>query len=102
MEKTSVQVNNFTFDLNDPLIIYNNKHIVFTPLEFKLLTYLLINKNRTVTRSMLHNNVFLYSEDRNIDMYIGYLRRKLENIITISTIRGFGYGIFDKFQKNEN
>lgn len=74
-----------------------NKTIQLTPQEFKLLEYLMRNKGRVLTREMILNRVWLYSQDietRVVDVYMGYLRKKIDSNQSkslIHTIRGFGY-----------
>jgi len=75
------------------------KPIQLTPQEFKLLQYLLSNKGRILTRDMILNRVWLYSQDietRVVDVYMGYLRKKVDsgyNKKLLHSVRGFGYMI---------
>lgn len=75
--------------------------IQLTPQEFKLLQYLMTNKGRILTREMILNRVWLYSPDietRVVDVYVGYLRKKIDsgfNQKLIRSVRGFGYMIKD-------
>ena len=75
------------------------KLIQLTPKEYKLLQYLMINKNRILSREMILNRIWLYSPDiesRAVDVYIGYLREKIDKSFKnklIHTVRGFGYKI---------
>ncbi len=71
--------------------------ITLTPKEFALLEYLVRNKERVCTRSRIIEHVWdihFDSDTSVIDVYITFLRRKLEaagceNLI--QTIRGVGY-----------
>ncbi len=75
------------------------KEITLTPLEFKLLEYLMTNRGEVLSRDMILNRIWLYSEDvdtRVVDVYIGYLRRKIDKdykVKLIHSVRGFGYTI---------
>lgn len=75
------------------------KQIQLTPQEFKLLEYLMHNKGRILTRDMILNRVWLYSQDietRVVDVYMGYLRKKVDsdfNKKLLHSVRGFGYMI---------
>jgi len=75
------------------------KNIKLTPQEFKLLEYLMYNKGRVLTRDMILNRVWLYSQDietRVVDVYMGYLRKKIDGKYVkklLHSIRGFGYMI---------
>ncbi len=77
----------------------DGKAIQLTPQEFKLLQYLMKNKDRILTREMILNRIWLYStevETRVVDVYIGYLRKKIDAGFSkklIHSIRGFGYMI---------
>lgn len=64
--------------------------------EFELLTYLMENRTRVVTREELLNHIWGYDYDgetRTLDMHIRTLRQKLgaEAGSMIKTIRGVGY-----------
>ena len=65
--------------------------------EFSLLEYLVRNKGRTVTRTMIAEHVWDINFDTGtnvIDVYINYLRRKLDKVGAggmITTVRGKGY-----------
>lgn len=73
------------------------KQIDLTPQEFKLLHFLAINKNKVMTRDIILSKIWFFSPEvdtRVVDVYIGYLRKKIElpseqKIIT--SVRGFGY-----------
>ncbi len=73
--------------------------IQLTPQEFKLLEYLINNKGRVLTRDMILNRVWLYSQDietRVVDVYMGYLRKKIDGDNPkklLHSVRGFGYMI---------
>jgi len=72
-----------------------------TPLEFKLLEYLMANKGRVLTRDMILTRVWSASPDietRVVDVYIGYLRKKIDKGFPnpiLQSVRGFGYMIKD-------
>lgn len=75
------------------------KEIPLTAKEFKLLEYLLKNKGIVLSRETILDHVWLYSPDidtRVVDVYIGYLRRKIDEGSSkklIKSVRGFGYTI---------
>lgn len=77
------------------------KLIQLTPQEYKLLQYLIRNKGRILTREMILNRVWLYSQDietRVVDVYMGYLRKKIDQDFDkklLHSVRGFGYMIKD-------
>jgi two-component system, OmpR family, response regulator len=75
--------------------------IDLSPTEFSLLSFLLKNANRAVSRSEIIEHVwdFAYDGTSNVvDVYIRYLREKLDRPFgtnTIETIRGVGYMVRD-------
>jgi len=77
----------------------SEKVISLTPQEFKLLEYLMSNRNIVLTREMILNRIWLYSPDiesRVVDVYVGYLRKKIDTGFKkklIHSVRGFGYTI---------
>mgnify|MGYP001415228427 CR=1 FL=1 len=77
------------------------KKIELTAKEFELLKFLLINKDRILTREKLLNAVWGYSiivNTRVVDVHVGKLRKKIDEGYgkeLIDTMRGFGYKITD-------
>ncbi len=73
------------------------KLLSLTPQELKLLQYMMQNKGRILTRDMILNRLWLSSVDietRIVDVYIGYLRKKIDTGFEkklIHSVRGFGY-----------
>ena len=73
--------------------------IVLSAKEFKLLVFLLENKNRIVTRTQILNVVWNTNTDtftNVVDVYISYLRTKIDNPFPeklIKTVKGRGYMI---------
>lgn len=73
--------------------------ITLTPTEYDLLVYLILNKNKVVTRENILLNVWGYDfegETNVIDVFIRHLRKKIEDGFStslITTVRGIGYTI---------
>jgi heavy metal response regulator len=73
------------------------KHIELTSKEYAILEYFLRNPNRVLTRTQIAEHVWDYdfvSMSNVIDVYVGYLRRKLGDdgeARLLRTIRGTGY-----------
>ena len=82
-------------DLDAHELKINDKEIVLTALEFKLLQHLVKRKGRVQTREQLLGDVWGYSAEvttRTVDTHIKRLREKLGNTADyIQTIRGVGY-----------
>jgi two-component system, OmpR family, response regulator len=74
----------------------NGVDIELSPREFALLRYLMHNAGRAVTKRELIEHVWGDDEidDNVLQVYIGYLRRKVDEPFrrnTIETVRGIGY-----------
>ena len=73
------------------------KDITLSAKEFALLEYLLRNKGKVLSRTMIENNLwnFDYAGGTNaVDVYIRYLRKKIDDDFEqklIHTVRGSGY-----------
>lgn len=94
-------VGDLSVDINSRDVIREGKDIELTPREFDLLVYLLKNKNIVLTREQLIEQVWgfdYFGETNVVDVYIRYLRQKIDNGFTqpyIQTVRGVGYTIKD-------
>ena len=84
----------------DPALVEvrrGNRLLELTRTEYHLLELFLRNPRRVLTRSIIFTDVWGYdfgSSTNSLDVYIGYLRRKLEaggEPRLIHTVRGFGY-----------
>jgi two-component system OmpR family response regulator len=79
-----------------------DKRLELLPREFKLLEYLLRNKDRVVTRTMLLEQVWDYRFDPHtslIDTHISRLRRKIDDGFDkplLHTVRGSGYRLSEQ------
>lgn len=75
------------------------KNIALSATEFKLLKYLLENKNRVLSKIKILENVWGYHFDPGsnvVDVYIKFLRNKVDSdfkLKLIKTVRGVGYKI---------
>lgn len=73
------------------------KKVNLTATEYKLLLYLMRNKERVVTREQILNSVWDINFDLStnvVDVYVNYLRKKLEHTKfkpVIHTVVGMGY-----------
>lgn len=81
-------------------VTLNEIPITLSPREYKLLLYLIENKNKVVSRTQILNAVWGIQFDNNtnvVDVYISYLRNKIEASSNklIHTIKGTGYMLKD-------
>lgn len=91
-----------TLDKMRHKVMYDCTEVELTNREFSLLQILMENKNIVMTRDVLIEKVCGYDyfgETNVIDVYIRYLRTKIDDIFNvkiISTVRGVGYVIKDE------
>lgn len=96
-EKEQVYIcHNLKVNLDEHSVFQNENPIDLSPREYKLLLFLLENKNKVVSRTQILNAVWGINYDNNtnvVDVYISYLRNKInENQHKfIHTIKGTGY-----------
>ena len=83
--------------LSKHLVMVEGEEVTLTNKEFSLLTCLLQNQGRVLTRDQLLNDIWGYSfdgENRTVDVHIRTLRHKLGDAgQLIKTVRGVGYKI---------
>ncbi len=79
-------------------VVRASKSIELTAKEFALLEYLMRNPGRVLSRDTIMAQVWDYDANilpNTVEVYIGYLRRKIDKRFTgkklINTRRGFGY-----------
>jgi DNA-binding response OmpR family regulator len=94
---TLLRLSDLTMDLVKREVRRSGDLIELSPLEFNLLEYLMYNVDRVLTRTQIGEhvwNVDFYSNSNVVDVYIGYLRKKIDkdySLPLIRTIRGIGY-----------
>lgn len=100
----SICVGELTLFKNEYRVTYQNKEIELSKTEFELLKYLMENKGIVLSRKKIIDYVwgYHYLGDTNIiDVYIRYLRNKIDqkfNISFIHTVRGVGY-LFKEYEQ---
>lgn len=100
---TILETGDLTLDTNSYKITRSEKEIPLSKKEFSLLSYLLRNKGKVVTKGQIISKVWDFDADvlpNTVEVYIGYLRNKIdkpfgESNQLIQTVRGFGYKIKD-------
>jgi two-component system response regulator ArlR len=98
-EKNKVTSNDLTVNLDARKVTIDDKNLEVSDKEFELLFYLINSKNIVVSKTEIledvWENYFPQEEEHNlVEVYIGYLRKKLKpyNLDKkISTVRGYGY-----------
>ncbi len=93
--KEILKAGKLTVDIPRHKILVNQKEIVLTSMEFKLLTTLLSRRGRVQSRDQLLEDVWDIASDittRTVDTHIKRLRQKLGKTgKMIETVRGIGY-----------
>ncbi|MFG6518879.1 winged helix-turn-helix domain-containing protein [Sulfitobacter sp. 1A13368] len=98
-EETRLQVADLEIDLIRHTVCRSGQEIAVQPREFRLLSYLMKNAERVVTRTMLLEAVWDFHFDPNtnvVETHISRLRNKIDKPFDqplIHTVRGAGYSL---------
>jgi len=102
LNQSLVDLGGFVINLTERIINYQNTEVnTITKKEFDLIAYLILHKNRTLTRSQLSEHIWgsIINDDYDsnyIDAHIKNIRKKL-NVYAppdwLETVRGLGYKI---------
>ncbi|MFF2796537.1 response regulator transcription factor [Lysinibacillus xylanilyticus] len=101
-ENSVLKVNDLIIDADAREITRSGKNITLTPKEYDFLLYLVMNKNKVVTRENIILNVWgwEYEGDGNIlDVTVAHLRKKMDEGFSsplFTTVWGVGYTIKEK------
>lgn len=99
---TVIRVRNLEMDTAKREVRRNGRFIDLSPREYAVLEYLMRHPDQVLTRTQIGEHVWnfdFYNESNVVDVYIGYLRRKISEgneLPLIDTIRGVGYRIKDQ------
>ena len=92
-----LKAGDLVLDIESHKVSRSGTEITLTPKEYAILEYLLRNKNKVVSRTLLSEHVYDYHFDSDtnvIDVYINKLRNKIDKQFDtplLQTIRGVGY-----------
>jgi DNA-binding response OmpR family regulator len=94
-----IHINNLDVDLDKRQVSCDQQMIILTRKEYDILNFLLLNKNKVVTRLQISEHIWgdIIEENYNsnyIDVHIKNLRRKLSAYIDgdfLETVRGIGF-----------
>jgi DNA-binding response OmpR family regulator len=92
-----LRLGDLTLDPATRVVTRGKRRITLTAREYALLEYFLRNPNRVLSRPMIAQHVWgldFDSESNIIDVYVGYLRRKIDGDgepRLLHTVRGAGY-----------
>ncbi|KJG03113.1 response regulator transcription factor [Photobacterium angustum] len=90
-----IQAGNLSLDTRTSKVTWEGQIIDLTALEFKVLSYLMHNTDKVISRTELVEHIYKQDFDRDsntIEVFIGRIRRKIGNDV-IKTVRGLGYRI---------
>ena len=90
---------NIKIDTDNYKVYKDEKEVVLTKLEYKILVNLFMNKNRLITREEILNDIWdiagNFVNDNTLTVYIKRIREKIgdKDAKIIETVRGLGYRI---------
>ena len=94
-----LKVGSLQMDTVHRIVRRDDQQIELSPREYSLLEYLMRNADHVLSRTQIAQHVWsfdFYGDFKVIDVYIGYLRRKVDqqgSASLIRTVRGVGYSI---------
>jgi len=88
-------------DFDTHRVTVSENHVELSPTEFRLLSYLMENKNKVLTKHALLEEIWgmgFTDTASVVDTFISYLRKKIHtyDFNGIKTVRGIGFQIVDK------
>ncbi|MFI5149440.1 MAG: response regulator transcription factor [Bacteroidia bacterium] len=101
LKKNTINFYDFVMDIPNRSVKYGDKEITLTKKEFDILHYLLLNKNRVLTRLQLTEHIWgnILEDDYDsnyMDVHMKNLRKKLSvhaETDWLETVRGIGYKV---------
>jgi len=101
LETNEVKVRDFLLDIRNHKVSFGSKGLSLTNKEFEIFNYLVLNKNRVISRINLTEHVWgdileVNSDSNFVDVHVKNLRKKLSvhaPIEWFETVRSIGYRI---------
>ncbi|MBY0543303.1 MAG: response regulator transcription factor [Sphingobacteriaceae bacterium] len=101
LEKNDINIHDFVLDIQNRTVSFQNERIALTKKEFEIFNYLVLNKNRVVSRMSLTEHVWgdileVNSDSNFVDVHVKNLRKKLSQFTKtewFETVRSIGYRI---------
>jgi two-component system response regulator ArlR len=101
LESNEMEIKGFRINIQNRTIYYNEERINLTKKEFEILNYLVLNKNKVISRTNLTEHVWgdileVNSDSNFVDVHVKNLRKKLGHFTPIDwfeTVRSIGYRI---------
>lgn len=100
----NIYISNIVIDLKQAKVFKNDKDVMLTALEYKILLILALNPGKVFSREKILADIWDVNEeyvyDNTLTVYIKRIREKIEddptNPTIIETVRGLGYKIGEK------
>ena len=96
-DKKEIICKNIKVDLDAKRVYINEKEVIFTALEYRILVLLLQNKGKTIAREKILDKIWdiagSFVNDNTLTVYIKRVRAKLGTEDVIKTIKGIGYRV---------
>jgi DNA-binding response OmpR family regulator len=101
LKKNTIEVHGFTLDIQNRTVYYRKKPIALTRKEFDVLSYLVLHKNKLLTRVQITEHIWGDVLEENydsnfVDVHIKNIRKKLSvfaSVDWLETVRGIGYRV---------
>ncbi|GAA3966453.1 response regulator transcription factor [Mucilaginibacter dorajii] len=101
LESNDINIKGLKVNIQNRTVTYNDERINLTKKEFEIFNYLVLNKNRVISRTNLTEHVWgdvleINSDSNFVDVHVKNLRKKLSQYIPIDwfeTVRSIGYRI---------
>jgi DNA-binding response OmpR family regulator len=101
LESNDISIKGLKINIQNRTVMFNDERINLTKKEFEILNYLVLNKNRVISRTNLTEHVWgdvleINSDSNFVDVHVKNLRKKLSQFIPIDwfeTVRSIGYRI---------
>ena len=105
--KTFINYSIIKIDRSENKVFVKEREVKLSKTEYDLLYYLLINREIVVSRETLLTKIWGYDyagNEKIVDVYISYLRNKIETngIKLIHTVRGTGYILKEQKEIEKN
>lgn len=89
----NIEYKGIILDPASRLVTFQDEKIDLSQKEFEILSYLMANVGKVISKSRLEETLYSWDTDiesNTVEVYIHYLRKKLDSSI-IRTVRGVGY-----------
>lgn len=101
LESNDINIKGLKVNIQNRTVMFNDERINLTKKEFEIFNYLVLNKNRVISRTNLTEHVWgdvleINSDSNFVDVHVKNLRKKLSQYILIDwfeTVRSIGYRI---------